>query len=192
MLNASKRKMIKRERCKVNEQGIRLLRIKGKDVSEHQWQVFFQFYTMTYLKRGSKPYLNLAFFQQIAATLGEHLLLVLAVKDDTAIGAALSFVGNGTLYGRYWGSYEEYDGLHFEACYYQGLEYCIEHGLRRFDSGAQGEHKISRGFEPVTTYSAHWIKEPRFAKAIGHFLAREQKVVRHYKQEATAYLPFKQ
>jgi len=191
-LNASKRKMLKRERRRVSEQGVHLLRIAGPDVSERQWQVFFQFYTMTYLKKGSQPYLNLAFFQQIAATMGEQLLLVLAVKDDIAIAAALSFVGSDTLYGRYWGCYEAYNSLHFETCYYQGLDYCIEQGLKRFDSGAQGEHKISRGFEPVTTYSAHWIKDARFAKAIEHFLAREQQAVQHYKRDAATYLPFKQ
>ena len=191
-LSASKRKMIKRERRRICEQGVRLLRIAGPDVSDLQWQVFYQFYTMTYLKRGSQPYLNLAFFQQIAATMGEQLLLVLAVKNDKAIAAALSFVGRDTLYGRYWGCYEEYNSLHFEACYYQGLDYCIEHGLQRFDSGAQGEHKISRGFEPITTYSAHWLKDARFAKAIEEFLAREQKAVQLYKQDAASYLPFKQ
>jgi predicted N-acyltransferase len=191
-LNASKRKMLKRERRRVSEQGVRLLRIAGPDVSELQWQVFFQFYTLTYLKRGSQPYLNLAFFQQIAVTMGEQLLLVLAVKDDQTIAAALSFIGGDTLYGRYWGCYEDYNSLHFETCYYQGLDYCIEHGLKRFDSGAQGEHKIARGFEPITTYSAHWIKDARFATAIAHFLVREQQAVQHYKQDAASYLPFKQ
>jgi len=191
-LSASKRKMIRRERRRVNEQSVRLLRIAGTDISDLQWQVFFQFYTMTYLKRGSKPYLNLAFFQQIAATMAEQLLLVLAVKDNKYVAAALSFVGSDTLYGRYWGCYEEYNSLHFEACYYQGLDYCIEHGLKRFDSGAQGEHKISRGFEPITTYSAHWIKDARFAQAIEQFLAKEQKAVQLYKQDAASFLPFKQ
>ena len=191
-LSASKRKMIKRERRRICEQGVHLLRIAGPDVSELQWQVFYEFYTMTYLKRGSQPYLNLAFFQQIAATMGEQLLLVLAVKNDKTIAAALSFVGRDTLYGRYWGCYEEYNSLHFEACYYQGLDYCLEHGLQRFDSGAQGEHKISRGFEPITTYSAHWLKDARFAKAIEEFLAREQKAAQLYKQDAASYLPFKQ
>ncbi|MDD1627009.1 MAG: GNAT family N-acetyltransferase [Methylococcaceae bacterium] len=191
-LSASKRKMIKRERRRVSEQGVRLLRIAGPDVSDLQWQVFFQLYTMTYLKRESQPYLNLAFFKQIAATMGEQLLLVLAIKDDKTIAAALSFVGADTLYGRYWGCYEDYNSLHFEACYYQGLDYCIEHGLKRFDSGAQGEHKISRGFEPITTYSAHWLKDVRFAKAIDQFLSEEQKAVQLYKQNAASYLPFKQ
>ena len=191
-LSAGKRKMLKRERRRVSEQGVHLLRVAGPNVSDLQWRQFFQFYTMTYLKRGSEPYLNLAFFQQIAATMGEQLLLVLAVKDDKTIAAALSFVGGDTLYGRYWGCYEDYNSLHFEACYYQGLDYCIKHGLKRFDSGAQGEHKISRGFEPITTYSAHWIKDARFAKAIEQFVAEEQKAVQLYKQDAAAYLPFKQ
>ncbi len=191
-MNASKRKMLKRERRRVSEQGISLLQIAGDEVSEQQWQIFYRFYAMTYLKRSSQPYLNLAFFQQIAATMGNFLLLILAFKDDNPIAAALSFVGADTLYGRYWGCYEEYNSLHFEACYYQGLDYCIEHGLKRFDSGAQGEHKISRGFEPVTTYSAHWIKDPGFAKAIDHFLVREQQYMQNYKQDAATYLPFKQ
>ena len=191
-LTAAKRKMLKRERRRVTEQGIRLLRIAGPEVSERQWQAFYQFYTMTYLKRGSHPYLNQAFFQQITATLGEQLLLVLAVKDDNYVGAALSFIGANTLYGRYWGCYEEYNSLHFEACYYQGLDYCIEHGLKRFDSGAQGEHKIARGFEPISTYSAHWIKDAGLANGVEHYLARERRAVQHYKQEATSYLPFRQ
>jgi uncharacterized protein len=191
-LTASKRKMIKRERRRVTEQGVECLRIVGTQVSIEQWQVFYNFYAMTYLKRGSAPYLNLAFFQQLAATMGEQLLLVLACKDSTPVAAALSFVGDDTLYGRYWGCYEQYHSLHFETCYYQGLDYCIEHGLQRFDSGAQGEHKIARGFEPITTYSAHWIKDPRFANAIAQFLSREQKIVAAYKQDAATYLPFKQ
>lgn len=190
-MNASKRKMLKRERRRVEEQGVKLVRITGLDVSEQQWQIFFQFYALTYLKRNSQPYLNLAFFKQIAATMGEQLLLILALKDEQPIAAALSFVGDDTLYGRYWGCYEDYHSLHFESCYYQGIDYCIERGLKRFDSGAQGEHKIARGFEPVTTYSAHWLKDERYEKAIQKFLDSEQKEMLNYKQVAKTYLPFK-
>jgi predicted N-acyltransferase len=190
-MNASKRKMLKRERRRVSEQGVHLVRIIGSDVSESQWQTFFKFYSLTYLKRNSQPYLNLAFFKQIAATMGEQLLLILALKDDHTIAAALSFMGHDTLYGRYWGCEEQYHSLHFETCYYQGLDYCIERGLTRFDSGAQGEHKIARGFEPITTYSAHWLKDQRYAKAVENFLEEERKDVQHYKQLATDYLPFK-
>jgi predicted N-acyltransferase len=192
ILSASKRKMFKRERRRVTEQGITVLRIAGRDISELQWQIFFRFYTMTYLKKGARPYLNEAFFKQIAATMSEQLLLVLAVKNGEYIAAALSFIGVDTLYGRYWGCDEEFNNLHFEVCYYQGMDYCIEHGLKRFDSGAQGEHKISRGFEPITTYSTHWIKDARFAKAIEHFLAREQQLMQLYKKDAASYLPFRQ
>lgn len=190
-LNASKRKMLKRERRRVSEQGVSLLRIAGNEVSDQQWQVFFQFYALTYVKKGGQPYLNLAFFQQIAATMGEQLLMVMAMKAGKPVAAALSFVGADTLYGRYWGCYEEYNSLHFETCYYQGLDYCIEHSLQRFDSGAQGEHKIARGFEPITTYSVHWIKDAQFAKAIELFLIREQHAMRQYKQDAASYLPFR-
>jgi uncharacterized protein len=190
-LNASKRKMLKRERRKVAEQRITMIRLSGKDVSEYQWQVFYDFYQMTYLKHGMRPYLNLAFFLRCAAMMGDKLLLVFALKEGMYVGAALSFVGSDTLYGRYWGCLEEYNALHFEACYYQGLDYCIEHGLQRFDSGAQGEHKIARGFEPVTTYSTHWFQDQRFAKAIEQFLLREKSAVRFYKDDAANYLPFK-
>jgi len=191
-LSSSKRKMIKRERKRVIEQGIELLRIAGTEITPKQWKIFFNFYSMTYLKKGSEPYLNLAFFEQIAATMGEQLLLVFAIKDDNPVAAALSFVGVDTLYGRYWGCYDEYHSLHFETCYYQGLDYCIQNGLKRFDSGAQGEHKIARGFEPITTYSAHWIQDSQFAKAVDHFVIEERKSIEYYKMNANSYLPFKQ
>jgi predicted N-acyltransferase len=124
--------------------------------------------------------------------MSDQILLVLAIKNQSYIGAALSFIGNTTLYGRYWGCYEEYDNLHFETCYYQGLEYCLEHNLQKFDSGAQGEHKISRGFVPVTTYSAHWIQNSQFSKLIATFLEREKKVIGQYKEECKKRLPFKE
>ncbi len=190
-LGSGKRKMIRRERRRVTEQGIRMLRVEGSDIGEQQWEAFYRFYAMTYLKRHSQPYLNRDFFRRIAADMPEQCLMILAVKDGDYVGAALSFVGSDTLYGRYWGCYEEYNALHFEACYYQGLDYCLERGLQRFDSGAQGEHKIARGFEPVTTYSAHWIQDSRCALAIADFVKREQKFVRSYKQDAAGYLPFK-
>jgi predicted N-acyltransferase len=189
--SSSKRKMLKRERRRVQEEGIQFVKLMGREVTELQWQAFYAFYAMTYVKKGSLPYLNLAFFQQIAQTMGENVLLVFAVKNDEYIAAALSFIGQDTLYGRYWGCHEEYSGLHFETCYYQGIDYCIEQGLRRFDSGAQGEHKISRGFEPMTTYSAHWVQDENFKIAIDHFLIREKESIQRYKKDAASYLPFK-
>ena len=189
--NARNRKKLKRERRRVIEQGIELQKLSGSEISEDQWQVFFQFYNMTYLKRGMQPYLNFDFFKRIAETMPDRLMLVLAIKKDQYVGAALSFAGNDTLYGRYWGCQEEYKSLHFEACYYQGLDYCIENGLKRFDPGAQGEHKISRGFEPVTTWSAHWIKDPDFSKAIARFLGSETEHIKEYKKYTESLLPFK-
>ncbi len=190
-MTAAKRKMLKRERRRVAEQDIRLQRIAGPDIKPDQWRLFYRFYADTYLKKGSQPYLSLDFFLEIAATMPEYLLLVLAEREGGYIAAALSFTGVDTLYGRYWGCADEYDALHFEACYYQGLEHCIEQGLVRFDSGAQGEHKIARGFAPVPTYSAHWLQDPRFAAAVADFVQREQLALADYRQQAQSLLPFR-
>ena len=183
--------MIKRERKRIAEQGVTLIQLNGTKATTSQWETFFNFYTMTYLKKGSEPYLTFEFFLDIARTMGEQLLLVFALNDDRPVAAALSFIGSDTLYGRYWGCYEEYNSLHFEACYYQGIDYCIKNQLSRFDSGAQGEHKIARGFEPVTTYSGHWFKDTGFDDAIARFLAREKIAIQQYKASAATYLPFK-
>ncbi|MGR8929687.1 MAG: GNAT family N-acetyltransferase [Gammaproteobacteria bacterium] len=191
-LSANKRKMIKRERRRIAEQGIEVLRVPGSEITQAQWQAFYRFYTMTYLKHRNQPYLTESFFHQIAETMPEQCLLILAVTNGTYVGAALSFVGANCLYGRYWGCFEEYNALHFEACYYQGLEYCIARGIGHFDSGAQGEHKIARGFEPILTHSAHWIKDAQFAKAIRDFVKREQPYIQRYQHDATSLLPFKQ
>jgi hypothetical protein len=190
-LTASKRKMIKRERRKIAEQDIELIRLNGNEITHQQWQSFYRFYALTYLKRHSRPYLNPQFFQFLAESMPEQLLLVLAMKQQTPVAAALSFIGNNTLYGRYWGCEHDYDALHFEACYYQGIEYCLNQGLQRFDSGAQGEHKIARGFEPVATYSAHWIRDVRFVNAISDYVGREREQLNRYKATAAAYLPFR-
>ncbi len=189
--NSKKRKNLLRERRYIRDQGIVLKQIHGKDITEQQLDVFFQFYQLTYLKRGNPPYLNLEFFKEIAVTMPEQLLLILAIKDNTYVGTAFSLLGEESYYGRYWGCYEEYHSLHFEACYYQGLEYCINNQLTRFDSGAQGEHKIARGFEPVTTYSAHWLSDPEFAAAIKGFTKREASLMEKYRSNAAELLPFK-
>jgi uncharacterized protein len=189
--NSKKRKMILRERRFIRDQGIVLNQVQGKNITEQQLDVFFQFYQLTYLKRGNPPYLNLEFFKEITETMPEQLLLILAIKDNAYVGAAFSLVGEDSFYGRYWGCYDEYHSLHFEACYYQGLEYCINNHLQRFDSGAQGEHKIARGFEPVTTYSAHWVSDPEFAAAIKGFTKKEASLMEKYRSNAAELLPFK-
>ncbi len=191
-LTASKRKMMKRERRKVREQGIHLQRLEGHEIQDTHWQAFYRFYQLTHLKRRSQPYLNFAFFKRLAETMPDALLLVVALQHETIVATSLFFKGIDTLYGRYWGCEDHYDSLHFETCYYQGIEYCLEHGLKRFDSGAQGEHKIARGFEPVTTHSVHWIQDPRFAQAIADFVTDEREQVKCYQGEAERYLPFKQ
>jgi len=186
------RKKINKERRNVKDLGIQFQRLEGRNISDQQWQVFFMFYEMTYQKRGQKAYLDSNFFKQLAQTMSEQIMIVFAIKEKSYVGAALSFVGEETLYGRYWGCYQEFNNLHFETCYYQGLEYCFEQKLKRFDSGAQGEHKIARGFEPITTYSAHWILNTNFSKLINDFLRREKELIQQYKQDCFQQLPFKQ
>lgn len=189
--SSKKRKNVKRERRLVADQNIVMERIPGREISEKQWKTFYTFYAATYFKRGQEPYLNPQFFQQLLESMPEQLLLVMAVKNQQYVAGALSFIGDDTLYGRYWGCLDEYDSLHFETCYYQGIEFCIEQGLKRFDSGAQGEHKIVRGFEPIKTYSLHYIKDPQFDDAIKDFLKREKLGIDQYQNETAEWLPFK-
>ena len=194
--SSRKRKNLKKERMKVNQQAITLKIFEGDKVSTDIWERFYYFYQMTYAKRsGHGGYLNQRFFEYIAKTMPENIVLVLAYRDGeentNAIAGALNFRDSTTLYGRYWGCVEEFDYLHFEACYYQGIEYCINNKLKRFDPGAQGEHKIQRGFVPISTWSNHWIKHPEFNRAIGDFLAEEKLEIKRYITKAAELLPFK-
>ncbi len=189
--NSRNRKKIKRERRRVIEQGINFERVSGHEISNTQLQTFYEFYQRTYLKKGMHPYLNKQFFIQIIESMPEQILLILAVRNNNYVGAALSFVNEFTFFGRYWGCFDEFNCLHFETCYYQGLEFCIENGLKNFNSGAQGEHKLARGFEPVITYSAHWFMHSGFAQAIDNFLERETPAIEQYKKEAASFLPFR-
>lgn len=191
-LTSRKRKAIRKERRKVVDQGIRFARYRGRDISDQVLSAFYVFYQATYLKRGQRPYLNQTFFEQLREMLPEHLSLVMAVHEGRLIAGALFMQGEDTLYGRYWGCLEEYEFLHFETCYYQGIEMAIEQGLARFDAGAQGEHKLIRGFEPVLTHSWHGVANPDFHDAIARFTREEASQVRAYAQEAEAALPFRQ
>lgn len=190
-LNSRKRKNIRRERKKVAEQGIVFDTIDGGDISKQQWDIFYQYYQSTYMMRGMQGYLSPEFFLEISQLMPEQLFMIVAKDDDEMIAAALFFRSNEKLFGRYWGSAKDYQFLHFETCYYQGQEYCIEHKLKSFDSGAQGEHKIQRGFEPITTYSNHWIADERFAQAINNFLDEEREHTDRYREQAATLLPFK-
>lgn len=190
--SSRKRKNLNKERHRVAQQGIRLTRKRGSEISGEEWRQFYFFYQLTYLKRsGRKGYLNEDFFMMLAAGMPEQILMVLAHHEDELIAAALFFEDADTLYGRYWGCREEFDFLHFEACYYQGIDYAIERGLQRFDPGAQGEHKIQRGFMPLLTWSNHWIALPPFREAIDGFLREEAPAVQAYLDDAKSLLPFK-
>jgi predicted N-acyltransferase len=190
--NSRKRKALRRERRRVREQGITLHRFRGDEITPELWHHFYFFYQLTYAKRsGHGGYLKKQFFDEIGRTMRDSILLVMAQQDQQWIAGALNFVSGKTLYGRYWGCSIECEFLHFEACYYQGIEYCIEQGLRRFDPGAQGEHKIQRGFTPVATRSHHLLKHEGFRAAIADFLAAETPQVRDYSNRARSLLPFK-
>ncbi len=188
-----KRKALRRERRRVAEQGLSVNLRPGSELTGEDWQLFHRFYQMTYAKRsGHGGYLTREFFLEVLPRLGDQVLLALADNGDEAVAGALYFRDDDTLYGRYWGCVQEYDCLHFETCYYQGIEYCIREGLKRFDPGAQGEHKIQRGFEPTITESCHWIAQAELNDAVGKFTRDEQRHIAAYQEEARGLLPFRQ
>jgi predicted N-acyltransferase len=195
-LERKKRKNIRAERRKVAEAGVVVRRVTGVDATDDDWRFFARCYANTYRAHYSTPYLNLAFFRRIAKTMPENLLLVIAERDEDGkrhpIASSLTVFDHATLYGRYWGEIEHVPCLHFECAYYQPLEFCIERGIRTFEGGAQGEHKMARGFLPVRTRSLHWLAHPAFAEAVGDFLARESVGIDHYVDELTEHDPFKQ
>lgn len=190
-LKSRKRKDLKKERRQVAEQNVELVRLTGDDITPELWDSFYHFYQRTYSKRsGHGGYLPKAFFQTIGESMPEQLLLVLAVQNEDIIAGALNLFSSNTLYGRYWGCSKEAEFLHFEACYYQGIEFCIERGLTKFDAGAQGEHKVQRGFKPVPTWSNHWIKQQDFREAIDDFIEREAEQVKQNIANTSEWLPF--
>ena len=192
-LTSRKRKMIRKERRQVEDQGFVIERLTGEQISAGHWQRFALFYQRTYLKRsGSTGYLTPSFFELIGKLLGEQCLMVTASRDDDIVAAAFYFFDEENLYGRYWGCAREYDFLHFELCYYQGIDFAIENRLHKFDAGAQGEHKVVRGFEPVTTHSLHWIAHSEFRRAVARFLQEEESYIEHHLKQAEEMLPYKQ
>ena len=195
-LRAKKRKTIRAERRKVAEQGIICQRKCGYAITEEDWKTFYHCYVMTYAVRGQQPYLTLDFFKKLAASMPEHLMLAQAIDANGEIIASSLFLydkpksKNATLYGRYWGALGEYDSLHFELCYYQGIEFAIEQGLTYFDPGTQGEHKLIRGFIPTKTHSLHRIYDARFVPAISDFCAKDRMHMAQYREQAFEALPF--
>ncbi|GAA0584325.1 GNAT family N-acetyltransferase [Halomonas salifodinae] len=190
-LTSKRRKAIRRERRLVADQGLQLERLEGEAIDEAALAHFYRCYCLTYLERGQRPYLPLAFFQRLRATMPEALLLVRAWLEGRPVAAALSLQGTRTLYGRYWGSEVMADSLHFEACYYQGIEHCLAKGLTTFDPGTQGEHKLTRGFAPSRLRSLHHIADPRLRDAVVRFCAEEACHLAAYCDAAEAALPFK-
>ena len=189
--SAEKRKKVRRERRRVLEADVAIRRVRGDQVSDAEWALFHRLYEDTFDKRGGVPTLSLPFFREIGLTMGEQLLLVLAEHGGQIVAAAFCLAGARSLYGRHWGCSKEFHSLHFEACYYQGLEHCIANGLSRFEPGAQGEHKIARGFLPTRTWSAHWIADPSFRRPIGAFLDHEIVGMEDYIAEMQQHSPFK-
>ncbi len=188
----AKRKQVKRERRRIAEAGIECRTLLGNAADDHIWQHVDTLYRRTFEYKWGTPTLNLGFFREISRTMGEQIVLVLAYRGEELIAVAFCLRSHDTLYGRNWGTYEQIDGLHFEVCYYQGIEYCIAEGLEKFEPGAQGEYKIARGFEPTLTHSAHWLADPDMAQAIGDFLRREKRAVSDYRDALADHLPFRQ
>lgn len=173
-LASRKRKALRRERRDAVE-GIDIRRLTGREIGEENWEAFWRFYQDTGARKWGRPYLTRAFFEEIATSMADRLMMVVAENDGRPIAGALNFIGGDALYGRYWGRTEDRPFLHFEVCYHQAIEFAIERGLARVEAGAQGEHKITRGYEPVETTSAHWIADPDFRAAILRFLTAEHR-----------------
>jgi predicted N-acyltransferase len=205
-LSQDKRKKIRQERRKVWEAGVRFRHSEGAAIAAPDWDFFYRCYERTYLEHGNAPYLSRDFFQRLARDMPENWLLFVAERDGRPIASSLIAIGSyltmdaepsarqieNVGYGRYWGALERVDCLHFEACYYQPLQWCIAHGYHRFEGGAQGEHKMARALLPVKTSSAHWIAHPDFSDAIARFLEREDSGIDNYMDDLQARTPFRQ
>ena len=187
---AEKRKKVKRERRRVAEAGIEFDTLSGAQLDNALWSTLYGFYADTFHRHGHEPYLNLNFFKRIGAAMPDQLMLKVARVGREPIAVAIFFVGENALFGRYWGAGGNYHSLHFETCYYQGIEYCIDNKLQRFEPGTQGEHKVPRGFVPALTSSAHYIADQRFAAAIRDFARREARGVDHYAAAVNEHVPY--
>jgi predicted N-acyltransferase len=189
--SAEKRKKARRERRRVQEQGIVFRTLSAAEIDAAALDAAWRFHADTFARHGHTPYLSRACFGALAAALGTAMLFKFALRAGRPVAASIFFRSRDTLYGRYWGGDDTYHSLHFEACYYQGIEYCIEHGLARFEPGTQGEHKIARGFEPVQTWSAHWLGDAALRRAVARHLAAEGAAVDEYAALVAAHTPFR-
>jgi predicted N-acyltransferase len=190
-LSSRKRKAIRKERARAQDFGGTIRWLTGDDLKPEHWDAFWQFYQDTGSRKWGRPYLTRAFFDEVQANLRDDTLLVLCERNGRAVAGALNFVGRDTLYGRYWGCVEDHPFLHFETCYYQAIDYAIAHGMNRVEAGAQGEHKLARGYLPVATHSLHWIADPGFRKAVAQYLEQERDAVDEEIEILTSYGPFR-
>jgi predicted N-acyltransferase len=190
-LSSRKRKNIRKERAGVAELGFAFEMLKGDEIHEHHWDAFFAFYQDTGARKWGSPYLTREFFSLISQSMADNVLLIMVASSDRYIAGALNFIGAETLYGRYWGAIEDHPGLHFETCYYRAMEFAIEHGLKTVEAGAQGPHKLARGYVPVTTCSVHHITHPSFAGAIEDYLERERTYVKQDNAILSEHTPFR-
>jgi predicted N-acyltransferase len=190
-LSSRKRKMINRERRQSLEEGVEILRLSDADLTEAAWDAFFAFYIDTGSRKWGAPYLNRKFFSIVSERMRNRIVLIMAKRGGRFIAGALNFLGNHTLYGRYWGTTQPRPFLHFEVCYYQAIEYAIEHGLKVVEAGAQGAHKLARGYRLVPTYSSHYIANPSLRRAVADYLKSERAYVAAEAEELSALVPFK-
>jgi predicted N-acyltransferase len=185
------RKNIRQERAKVQRAGIGFRVLHGDEASDEDLATMFAFYLLTFRDYGNSPALTLEFIRHLARTMPRNLVIFLAEREGRPVAGAMCLRGGDTLYGRYWGASETSPGLHFETCYYQGIEYCLREGLKIFEPGAQGEHKLARGFLPAFVHSRHWIADADFAEALGHWCAEETRSVQRYAATLASHSPFK-
>lgn len=190
-LSSRKRKTVRKERETARASGLTIRRLVGREITEAHWDAFFEFYLETGSRKWGRPYLNRQFFSLLGERLGDRCLLVVAERDGRPVAGALNLIGGDCLYGRYWGAIEQHPCLHFELCYYQAIDYAIEHRLPRVEAGAQGDHKLARGYRPVPTYSLHWISDPGFKRAVARYLVEERAHMAEQREMLAEYLPFR-
>ena len=190
-LSSRKRKNIKKERDEANKNGLVIETLSHKEIQEFHWDEFYKFYIDTSMRKWGQPYLNRDFFSLIGQTLSENILLIMVKNNNKYIAGALNFIGGDTIYGRNWGCIEDHKNLHFEVCYYRAIEYAISKKYRKVEAGAQGAHKISRGYQPEKTFSAHWIKDIDFSEAISNYLKDERLYIQDNIEKLNEYIPFK-
>jgi predicted N-acyltransferase len=191
-LSSQKRKNIRKERGSVMAAGISLHQVTGSDISERHWDAFFDFYMDTGSRKWGRPYLNRLFFSLIGEALSDNIMLVMAERDGRMIAGALNFIGSHALYGRNWGAIEHHNNLHFETCYYQAIDFAITRKLERVEAGAQGGHKLARGYLPQKTYSLHYLAHPGLSRAVAHYLEAERQGVDEESEVLAAHSPFRQ